>query len=164
MPGRAREYSEEEVHAALELAASTSVASAGRHLGIGRATLYRWIDRYPKLWSDLIGGDYRHGRRKIAERLEVLADRYTAAEHDILDEIEGGKLKPKDAKEAAALIKAMGSSRGVAVAGVRSITGEADVSEVNINFPALEQAMERLLSGGPDRPLLVENEADALES
>lgn len=156
----AEEYDDTERHAALELAAATTISNAAQHFGMSRKTLYRWIEKYPQLWSDLRAGDTSKGRRKIAERLEVLADRYTAAEHDLLDSIEDGKIEAKDAKEAAALLKAFGSSRHTAVAGVRQITGESDTAEVNINFPALEQAMERLLGAAPPPALVVENEAE----
>jgi transposase-like protein len=157
-----REYSDEERQAALELAATAGVKPAAEHLGLSRSTIYRWIDKYPQLWSDLKAGDRSAGRRRIADRLEDLADRYAASEHDLLAKIEAGEIAAKDAKEAAALLKAMGSNRGVAVAGVRSITGEADVVEHNINFPALEAAMERLLDGAaPAKPLPVPNEAEA---
>lgn len=157
-------YDESERHAALELAASVGVKPAAEHLGIARATLYRWIDRYPQLWSDLRAGDPQAQRRRVAHRLEDLADRYLAAEQDLLAKVEAGDIAAKDAKEAAALIKAMGSSRQAAVAGSRTISGESEVVQHNINFPALEEAMERLLSAGdppPSPPLPVANEADA---
>lgn len=156
-------YTEEERHAALELAAAVGIAPAARQLDVTRKTLHRWIDRYPKFWSDLRAGDPAAHRKGFAYRLEDLADRYVATEHDILDDIEDGKIKAKDAKEAAALLKAMGSSRQAAVAGVRSISGDPDqVVEHTINFPALEQAMEQLLGTAAIPPaLVVENEANA---
>jgi transposase-like protein len=159
-----REYAESERHAALELAASAGVSAAARELGLNRSTIYRWIDKYPKLWSDLKAGDRTAGRRRIADRLEDLADRYAANEHDLLERIEDGTISAKDAKEAAALLKAMGSGRIGAIAGVRSITNESESLEVNINFPAIEAAMERLLdSAAPPPALPVVNEAEADE-
>lgn len=162
-------YTEEERHAGLELAATVGPRAAARQLDVSVKTLYRWMDRYPKLWSDLRAGDPTAHRRGFAHRLEDLADRYAASENDLLDEIDDGKLKPTDAREAAALIKAMGSSRQAAVAGARVVSGDPDqVVEHQINFPALEQAMERLLAGGkdaisPQGVLVVENEAGCAE-
>jgi molybdenum-dependent DNA-binding transcriptional regulator ModE len=157
------EYDEEEIHAALELAASVGPSAAARHLGVSRRSLYRWMEKYPRLWSDLHAGDPQSGRRGVARRLEDLADRYLAAEHDLLEKVEDGKIEAKDAKEAAALLKAMGSSRHAAVAGVRAISGEPDIATLNINFPALEQAMERLLEGAPQPALPVPNLAEEVE-
>lgn len=162
-----RFYAPEERHAALELAATTSIRAAAQKLGVGRSTIYRWIDMYPQLWSDLRAGDPTAGKRKVAQRLEDLADRYTAAEHDLLEKIEEGGIKAGDAKEAAALLKAMGSSRQAATVGARTISGDHDVVEHNINFPALEAAMERLLEGAtapPPAPLAVRNEAESQDA
>lgn len=152
---KTKEYDESERVAALELAATVGVKPASEHLGISRKTLYRWIDKYPKLWSDLRAGDPAAHKRQIAARLEDLADRYAASEHDLLDRVDAGQIKPKDAKEAAALLKAFGSSRQAAVAGARQITGEPERVEHTINFADIEQAMERLLGSAP--PVAVEN-------
>lgn len=158
------QYTEEERHAALELAAATSIRGAATHLGINRMSIYRWIDMYPELWSTL-QHDPKYGKRKIAERLELLADRYAASEHDLLDKIEQGEMAPKDAKEAAALLKAMGSSRQAAVAGSRTMSGEPETVEHNINFPQLEQAMQALLAQAPPPlPLPVPNEAESVDA
>jgi transposase len=160
----ADQYTETERQAALELAANTSIKAAAEHLGISRKTIYAWIDKYPKLWSEL-QADPKHGKRKIAERLEVLADRYTAAEHDLLDQIEVGTIQAKDAKEAAALLKAFGSSRQAAVAGSRTISGEPETVQHNINFPQLEQAMQAILAQAPPPPPLpVPNEAENVDA
>jgi len=154
-------YSEDERKAALELAAATTIKGAAEHLGIARNQIYRWIEKYPQFWSDLRAGDTKDGRRKFAERLEVLADRYTGVEHDLLDKIEDGTIQAKDAKEAAALLKAMGSSRQTATVGAKTLSGESDLVEHTINFPALEQAMERLLATAAPAALTVANEAEA---
>lgn len=140
-------YPEADKRAALELAATTGVSAAARHLKISRAALYRWMEDYPQLWSDLRANDPNAGRRGLALRLEDLADRYRAAEHDLLLRVEDELIAKADPKEAAALLKAMGSGRQAAVAGVRSISGEPETHEHTINFPALEAAMERLLEG-----------------
>lgn len=158
------EYDEEEIHAALELAASVGVKPAADKLGLNRSSIYRWINKYPQFWSDLRAGDPNVGRRKVAQRLEDLADRYLSAEHDLLEKIEDGKIEVKDAKEAAALAKAMGSSRHAAIAGVRTISGESDVVQHNINFPALEQAMERLLEGAQPPALPTPNLAEQADA
>lgn len=156
-----KEYTEEERKAGLELAATIGISAAARHLDVTRKTIHRWATRYPQFWSDLRAGDPTAHRKGFAYRLEDLADRYTGAEHDLLDDIEDGKLQPKDAREAAALLKAMGSSRQAAVAGARTVSGDPDqIVEHTVNFPALEQAMERLLDQAPAAPaLVVENEA-----
>lgn len=141
-------YSEDEVRAALELSATIGIKPASRELKIGRATIYRWIDRHAELWSDLNSGKEKH-RFGFAAQLEHLAERYAGAEHDALERIEE-KLDEGDldAKELAALVKAMGSSRGVAAAGARAARGDHDVVEHQINFPQLERAMQALLEVG----------------
>jgi hypothetical protein len=155
-------YSEGDRKAALELAASVGVKPAAQHLSISRATIYRWIDMYPKYWSDLRGGNPEAQRRNTAHRLEDLADRYTAAEHDLLDRVENHLIARADAKEAAALIKALGSSRQAATVGARTTLGEPEKVEHTINFPQIEQAMERILAGAQPQPALpVANEAEA---
>lgn len=160
-------YSEAEHHAALELAATVGVSAAARQLGLQRKQLYRWREKYPQLWSDLSAGDPTVGRRRIAQSLETLADRYASAEHDLLDSIEDGVIKAKDAKDAAALLKGMSSGRAAAIAGARTISGDPEVHEHNINFPQIEAAMERLLEIGGTRaqpalvPTAVEGTAEA---
>jgi hypothetical protein len=157
---RSNQYAEADKLAALELAATVGVLPASKHLNVSRQSIYRWMAEYPKLWSDLRANDPNAGRRGLAMRLEDLADRYRAAEHDLLDRVEDELIAKADPKEAAALMKAMGSSRQAAVAGVRSISGEPETHEHNINFPALEAAMERLLEGAqPPEPPAIEAEA-----
>lgn len=155
---------EDQRHAALELAATVGPAAAARHLGISRQSIYRWAELYPQLWSDLRAGDPKAHRRGVAARLEDLTDRYAAAEHDLLLRVEEVLIEQAGPKEAAALIKALGSSRMAATAGMRVLTGEADqVVEHNINFPALEAAMERLLEGAPTTLALPIPEAEVVE-
>lgn len=155
-------YSVEERHAALELAASVGVKPAAEQLGVPRGTIYRWINFYPQLWSDLRAGDPEVQRKGIARRLDDLAERYTDTEHEILDKIEtmlasGATL---DAKSLAALVKSVGSSRHGATVGARAVLGEPDRVEHTINFPQIEQAMERLLEQGRAPALPVPNEAE----
>lgn len=140
-------YPEADRLAALELASQIGMKPAARQLGLPRATLYRWRDMYPKQWTDFNLG--KEHRLRTAENLEDLAARYTDAEHDALEKVEemltNGRLDPK---ELAALIKALGASRGVATAGAQRARGDNQVVEHNINFPQLEQAMQALLSSG----------------
>ena len=159
---KANVYEEDERHAALELAAVVGVTAAAAQLNVNRASIYRWINQYPQLWSDLRAGDPAAHKRGIAVRLEDLADRYAGAEHAILDDVEAGKISPRDAKEAAAMLKAFGSSRQAAVAGARQITGEPEQHEHHIDFPQIEAAMEALLnSARPEPALLTTNLAEA---
>lgn len=158
-------YSVEDRHAALELAATVGIAPAARQLGVPRRTIYRWVDMYPQLWSDLRAGDPEAHKRGFAVKLEDLAARYAEAEHMALDRAEQ-ILQGANAKEIAAIMKAMGSSRQAATLGARTVMGDdhADV-DVNINFPQIEQAMERLLgAAGPPPALLVANEAEAVDA
>lgn len=158
-------YSVEDRHAALELAATVGISPAARQLEISRRTIYRWIEMYPQLWSDLRAGDPEAHKRGFAVRLEDLAARYAEAEHLALDRAEE-VLAGASAKEIAAIIKAMGSSRQAATLGARTVMGEdrADV-DVTINFPQIEQAMERLLgAAGPAPALPVSNEADVVDA
>lgn len=152
-------YTESEKQAALELGGAMGRRAAVRALGISPSLFQRWTEEYPELWSDLRSGNPEVQKRKFATRLEDLADRYLGAEHQLLDRVEDNLIKTTDPKEAAALLKAMGSSRMAAVAGSRQVVPEHEVVEHNINFPQLEQAMERLLQGAPSQAQLVEAEA-----
>lgn len=157
------EYSEAEQHAALELMATIGWNKAARHLGISKSTLHSWTLKHPELWSDLRAGDRSVQKRRIAQNLEDLADSYSALEFEALDRAEK-LIKTADPKELAALIKAFGSSRGVATVGARGYRGEdAQQVEHTIDFPALEAAANAILerANADSRPLLVENLADA---
>jgi transposase-like protein len=143
-------YTQEQQLAGLELAATIGIYAAARELQVSPTTLYRWQRNHPKELSDMRAGEKEAFKHGFAQRLEDLADKYTEAEDQalekVIEKIEAGNL---DAKELAALIKAMGSSRGVATVGARATRGEDQQnSTLNINFPNLEAAMERLL-GGP---------------
>lgn len=157
-----RHYADEEQKAALELAAAVGISPAAAQLDVTRRTLYKWIEKWPTLWSDLRAGDPTAQRRGVAMRLEDLAERYRDNEHDLLSLVESGHIVPKDAKELAGLLKAMGSSRQTATLGARSASGEPDHVEHTLNFPALEQAMERLLGAAPT-PQLPDAEGSAEE-
>lgn len=155
-----RHYADEEQKAALELAAAVGVGPAAAQLDVTRRTLYNWMNKWPKLWSDLRAEDPTAQRRGTAMRLEDLAERYRDNEHELLELVEKGHIVPKDAKELAALLKAMGSSRQTATLGARSASGEPDQVEHTLNFPALEAAMERLLGAAPT-PALAPADAEA---
>ena len=148
-------YSDEEIRAGLELAATTNILSASKELHVGRATIYRWINRFPELWSDLNAGREKP-QYGFGDQLERLAERYTEAEHEALDKVDKllEESEQLDAKELAALIKAMGSSRAVAAAGARAEKGQHDVIEHQINFPQLEQAMAALLEQTAQPPAI----------
>jgi transposase len=149
------QYTEEEMLAVLELAATTSIKNAARVTSVTRNTIYRWIDRYPERWSALVVEPSR-GKRKVA----VLVERYTELEHDMLEDLEK-RDTPEDPKELAAVLKAVGSNRQAAVAGSRSISGDPEVHEHNVNFPAIEALMaDMLASVKPPAALPVPNEAD----
>jgi transposase len=153
------QYTEEEMFAVLELAATTSIKNAARVTDVARNTIYRWIDRYPDKWSDLVV-DPTKGKRKVAQKLDVLVERYTAVEHEMLNDLEKRET-PQDPKELAAVLKAVGSNRQAAVAGSRSISGDPEVHEHNVNFPAIEALMaDMLASVKPPAALPVPNEAD----
>lgn len=155
-----KRYTEEEKLAALELGAALGRNAAVRQLNISKATFQRWTEEYPREWSDLRAGDREAQKLGIAQRLEDLAENYTAMEQAALERVE--TLLPRaNAKEIAGLIKAMGASRGVASVGARAARGEDNPDrEININFPAIEAAMERLLEQAAPAPALpVANEA-----
>jgi hypothetical protein len=155
-----RRYAEEEKKAALELGAAVGRNAAVRQLGISKSTFQQWTELYPELWSDLRRGDREAQKLGIAGRLEDLAEQYTSLEFEALERAEK-LIKTADAKELAALIKAMGGSRGVASVGARALRGEdAERVEHNINFPQIEQALERVLAQAPQPALVVENEAE----
>lgn len=146
----ARTYSEEEAKAALELGAALGRRAAIRQLGISSATFQKWTEQYPELWSDLRANDPKAQRHGFARRLEDLAESYTAVEFEALERAEK-LIKGADAKEAAALIKALGSARMAATTGSRQVAGDPVEHDHNINFPQLEAAIERLLekAGAP---------------
>jgi hypothetical protein len=156
-------YTEEEKLAALELAAAVGRRAAVRQLGISASTFQRWTETYPQQWSDLRAGDLEAQKQGYAQRLEDLAEQYATLEFQALERVES-VLPQSGPKEIAGIIKALGASRGVAAVGARAARGEdRDIVEHNINFPALEAAMERLLERGdqaPQLPTHVENEAE----
>lgn len=149
------EYDESEKKAALELGAAMGRNAAVRELGISKATFQRWTEQYPEFWSDLRAGDPEVQKRRFAQRLEDLAERYLGAEHDLLTRVEDSLIATADPKEAAALIKALGSSRMAATTGSRQIVPEVEHVEHNINFPQIEQAMQAILDRAPSQPALV---------
>lgn len=155
-------YPEEFQRAALELAAVVGIRAAGRQLHISKTSITRWVEDHAEYWSELRSGNVEAQKVGFAQRLEDLAENYTATEQDAIERAQellaDGDL---DAKELAALIKALGSSRGVATAGARAIRGEdRTAQEVNVNFPQLERAMEALLNGAAPPPLPTTNLAD----
>lgn len=159
-------YTDDEKKAALELAARIGTRAAARELGTHPTSIRRFRDQLPEFWSDLMaGGDTRpYTRRRAADNLEDLAEQYTEREFEALDRAEK-LIKTADAKELAALIKAMGGSRGVATAGARGYRGE-DVQTVehNINFDALERAAQVIIDRAqPPVPVanLAEGESDS---
>lgn len=169
-PPAAKVYTEAEKKAALELAASIGLKPAADELGIGRATIFRWRNQMPAYWHSLLTGDQAAQQHKIADNLEDLADAYAQGERIALERIvelleaEDEEGKPAlDAKEIAALTKAMGSSRGVANAGARAVRGNDQPSlSINVNILELEKAMERLLSGATNPALPAGNPPDAI--
>lgn len=153
-------YTDDEQRAALELGAAVGRRAAVRQLGIAAGTFQAWTEKWPELWSDLRAGDRKVQKTRVAQNLEDLADQYSSLEFEALERAE--KLIPTaDAREISMLIKSMGASRGVAAAGSRAERGEDhEVIEHQINFPALEQAAEAILSRGVTQPALqVPNEA-----
>lgn len=150
-------YSREERLAALELSVAIGPQAAADNLKIARANIYRWRSMYPQEYSDLLAGDESSQKKGYAKRLDALADAYTEAEFDALQRAED-LISHADPKELAALIKAMGSSRQAAIGGARTVLGESETVEHNINFPQLEQAMKLMLERA-EAPLQVPNEA-----
>lgn len=161
----AAHYTPDEQRAALELTAKLGITAASRELGITRKTINRFKHWNPELWSDLIAAPGAHvsRRSRTAESLEELADAYTEREFEALDRAEK-LIKTADGKELAALMRAMGASRGVAHANSRAYRGE-DVQHVehNINFAALEMAAQAILQRA-EQPQLVENLAEREEA
>jgi len=155
-------YSDDEMKAAMRLAIKIGVTAAARELGINRRTLYNFRTALPEYWSELQAGhDVAPQRRqRSAESLEDLAEAYTEREFEALQRAEK-LIKTADGKELAALMRAMGASRGLATVGARGYRGEdVQLVEHNINFGALEKAAEAILARAPQPPLLVENLAE----
>jgi hypothetical protein len=157
--GQAINATREQKETALEFAAIHGFRAAGRQLGVTHKTVMRWAEQLPEFWSNLKAGDRETQKQGFAARLEDLAEGYSAAEVEALDR--ALKLIPTaDAKELAGLIKAMGSSRGLAVVNSRALRGEdADRLDVTINFGQLENAMEAVLAQAQQPAIQVENEA-----
>lgn len=157
----ARKYTEEEQHAALELAVAVGRRAAIRELGISAATFQKWTEKHAKLWSDLRANDPEAQKRGFAGRLEDVAENALAVEHEAIERA-AALLPGATPKDLASLLKALSGSRATATIGAKATRGEAETVEHNINFPALEQAMERLLGAPADQPALqVPNEAEA---
>lgn len=149
------QYTIDQKKAALELGAAMGRSAAVRQLSISKATFQAWTEEFPEYWTALREGDLEAQRLGFAKRLEDLADAYSALELAALERAE--KLIPTaDAKEVAGLIKAMGSSRGVASVQARAQRGDpSDIQEVRVNFPAIEAAIERVLERAEPVPALV---------
>lgn len=149
-------YTLDEQRAALELTARIGITAAAEELGLARTTIARFKRWNPELWSELLATPDAHPerRRRSAENLEDLAEAYTQREFEAIKRAEK-LIKTADGKELAALMRAMGASRGLATAGARAYRGE-DVQTVehNINFAALEQAAEAILARAPRPPEL----------
>ena len=160
-----RQFTEEQKKAALELSVTVGLAEAGRQFDVDRTTMWRWTKQFPEFYSDVTAGKREAQKLGIATQLEALAESYAEVEFQAIERAEK-LIKTADAKEAAALIKAMGSSRGVAAVNARQTRGE-DVERIehNINFPALEAAAALMLERAEQRaePILVENVADGPE-
>jgi hypothetical protein len=134
-------YVESDKLAALKLGAQIGISAAARELSINRKSFYRWIEEFPEQWSDL--------QKVRSARLDDLVDRYSSAEDKAIDraiQLLDGEGDPLDARDTAALIKAMGSSRQAATVGARQVRGDPDqTATLQVNFPALEAAAEALL-------------------
>lgn len=149
-----KRYTDDEKRAALELGAAVGRRAAIRQLGISPHSFQNWTEEFPELWSDLRAGDREAQKHGFAQRLEDLAEQYSVLEFEALQRAER-LIKTADPKELAALIKAMGASRGVAAMGARSLRGEdAEHVEVDINFPQLEKAAEAILARAGTPPAL----------
>jgi len=152
-------FNEDQKKAALELGAAMGRTAATRHLGIGKTTFQQWTEELPEYWAALRDADQEAQRLGFARKLEDLADAYSALEFAALERAE--KLIPTaDAKELAALLKAMGGARGVAAVNARAHRGDpSDVQEIRVNFPAIERAAEALLNQAKQNqlPLKVPN-------
>jgi transposase-like protein len=173
-PRKPRTFSEEDKQAALRLAATIGLRAASRELDISKSVLHNWKKAYPQLWSDLRAGNVDKYQQNFANRLEELADEYADVEalaaREAFKRIKKGQTVldndgelvenvPLDAKELAALIKALSSGRANAVLNTRAVRGEpTERIEHTLNIPALETAMEQLLAQAP--PVKVLNEAE----
>lgn len=160
-----KRFTEDQKKQALLLGASIGRNGAVRELGISKSTFHRWTEQFPRVWSDAIAKRDTEFQKQIASQFEDLAENYTEAEQAAisaaLEQIQTGDL---DAKELAALIKAMGSSRGLASVNARQARGEPDKSiDINVNFPALEAAAEAILDRAPPPPA-IESTAVEVES
>jgi transposase-like protein len=155
-----RSYSEEDKKAALRLAATIGLRPACRELDIAKSLLAKWQQQYPELWSDLRAGRADQFRENFTQRLEELAVDYADTEQRLVDRALK-ILDEADARETATLIKAIGSSRQGATITARQARGEPDKTlQLNIDFPMLEAAMERILNQGHQPALPVPNLAE----
>jgi hypothetical protein len=160
MPSESK-HLEEEKKAALEFTISYGVSAAAKEFGVARKTIWNWQQEFPEYWSSLRAGDREVQKQHFAQRLEDLSEHYSALELEALARAET-LIKKADPKELAALIRAMGASRGVSAAGARSFRGDdAQRLEIDVNFPMLEAAANAILERAKPAPLLVENVEDA---
>lgn len=135
---------EEEIRA-VELAAVHGAKATADKLGIKPKTLENWCYRkYRKQYAEFREGKMSEWRSAFAANMEDLAEQYGEAEKLAVEEalklLRSGDV---DAKEIAALVKSMGSSRATAASTAHRARGEHDHKDVlEINFPQLEQALE----------------------
>lgn len=142
---------------AVELAAVHGITSTAEKLGLELKTLESWCYRsHRKQYAEFREGKMSEWRSSFAAGMEDLAEKYGEAEtlavEQALKLLRSGDV---DAKEIAALVKSMGSSRATAASTAHRARGDADSkSELEINFPALEQAMEALLGRKGPTPVI----------
>lgn len=144
----ARDYPDDFVDKALALAATIGIRPAARQLEIPFQTLDRWT-KHPEAaarWSELRRIHAPKWRERAAVPLEQLVDEYSEALAKALAKADRA-IEEMDPKDLGNFIRSIAVAQGVAADHVGKLRGQpTHVTEVNVNVPQLEQAMQKLLN------------------
>lgn len=143
----ARDYPEDTVHKALELAAAIGIRAAGRSLEIPEKTIRNWASNpaYSERWAELRRVNAPKWRARAAVPLEDLVDEYAVTLAEAL-RIAHDQITELDPKDLGNFIRSIAVAHGVASDHVGKLRGQpTQIVEHTVNAERLEAAMTALL-------------------
>jgi len=145
-----RDYPEDFVDKALELAAAIGIRPAARQLEVSEGTIRGWTKHPEALerYAELRKQNAPKWRERAAATLEELVDGYTKLEVDAMEKAAAAidELEPRDV---ANFLRSVAVAKGVNADHVAKLRGQPNVVvERRIDAAQLEQAMAALLGAG----------------
>ena len=142
-----RDYPEDFVNKALELAAAIGIRPAARQLEVSEGTIRGWTKHPEALerYAELRKHNAPKWRERAAATLEELVDGYTQLEVDAMEKAAGAieHLEPRDV---ANFLRSVAVAKGVTADHVAKLRGQPDrIIERRVDAAQLEQAMAKLL-------------------